>query len=437
MFRKILFPALLAAAFPALAAPTDTHERVLPNGLRVIVKEDHRAPVVTAQVSYKIGSADEIAGKTGLSHALEHMMFKGTKTVPAGEYTRRISALGGQDNAYTSKERTVYFVKIAAQHLPEVLKLEADRMANLNFSNDVFNNEMKVIREERRERTEDSPEGRLYENMIGRAWQKSPNKTGVIGTMKDLHALKADDLRRWYKQWYAPNNATLVVVGDVQPETVFAQAQQYFGSLKRRPLPARRNIAEHMHPKGQSASIKAPVKQPVIMMAWRVPHLTKTDDKLPYALDMLSNVLDGHSAARFGKNLQRGKQIAQDTDIDYSLLARSPQLWLITATPAANVSPRRLKAEIEAQIADIAANGVGEDELQRARTIENANAVFARDSLDARAELIGSLHNSGFRWQDEDEIRRRIGSVSANDIRSAAKMLTPQHEFYVELLPEN
>ena len=219
MLRKILFPALLAAAFPALAAPADTHERVLPNGLRVIVKEDHRAPVVTAQVSYKIGSADEIAGKTGLSHALEHMMFKGTKTVPAGEYTRRISALGGQDNAYTSKERTVYFVKIAAQHLPEVLKLEADRMANLNFSNDVFNNEMKVIREERRERTEDSPEGRLYENMIGRAWQKSPNKTGVIGTMKDLHALKADDLRRWYKQWYAPNNATLVVVGDVQPET--------------------------------------------------------------------------------------------------------------------------------------------------------------------------------------------------------------------------
>ena len=192
-----------------LAAPaitqtaTATHERVLANGLRVIVKEDHRAPVAMIMLWYKVGSADEIAGKTGLSHALEHMMFKGTQTVPAGEYARRISALGGNNNAYTTNEETVYHVNIAAEHLPRVLELEADRMANLNFSDSVFTNEMKVIREERHQRIEDNPQGLLYEELMHQAWQKSPNRTSVIGKMADLHKLTPNDLRQWYKKWWA------------------------------------------------------------------------------------------------------------------------------------------------------------------------------------------------------------------------------------------
>lgn len=456
-----LLPILLLATFPfaSQAAPaasspapltiasstsmqpaqpaTATHERILPNGLRVIIKEDHRAPVAMMMLWYKVGSADEVAGKTGLSHALEHMMFKGTQAVPAGKYAEIISALGGNNNAYTTDEETVYHVNIAAEHLPRVLALEADRMANLNFSDSVFTNEMKVIREERRQRIEDNPQGLLYEELMQRAWQKSPNRTSVIGKMADLHALTANDLRQWYKKWYAPNNATLVIVGDVQPETAFAQAEQYFGSLKKRQLPARQNISEPLsRGKAVQSSIRGNTKQPLITIAYRVPHLTALGEKLPYALDMLTNVLDGHDAARFSKNLLRGKQIAQNIDVGYSLLARSPQLWGISASPAANVSTGSLKTAIEAEIAQIAEHGISQDELNRARTIEQTKAIFAKDSINARASLIGSLQIAGFSWRDENEIRRRIQEVSAADIQAAAKLLTPDRQVYVELLPD-
>ena len=433
----VSLPTAPLAAPASTQAASATHERVLANGLRVIVKEDHRAPVAMIMLWYKVGSADEIAGKTGLSHALEHMMFKGTQTVPAGEYARRISALGGNNNAYTTNEETVYHVNIAAEHLPAVLALEADRMANLNFSDSVFLNEMKVIREERRQRIEDNPQGLLYEELMHQAWQKSPNRTSVIGKMADLHKLTANDLRQWYKKWYAPNNATLVIVGDVQPETAFAQAERYFGSLKKRPLPARQNISEPLsRGKAVQSSIRGNTKQPLITIAYRVPHLTALGEKLPYALDMLTNVLDGHSAARFSKNLVRGKQIAQNIDVGYSLLARSPQLWGISASPAANVSTGSLKTAIEAEIADIAEHGISQDELNRARTIEQTKAIFAKDSINARASLIGSLQIAGFSWRNEDEIRRRIQEVSAADIQAAAKLLTPDRQVYVELLPD-
>lgn len=429
-------PLTIASSTATQPAPsTATHERVLPNGLRVIVKEDHRAPVAMIMLWYKVGSSDEVAGKTGMSHALEHMMFKGTQAVPAGKYAEIISALGGNNNAYTTDEETVYHVNIAAEHLPKVLELEADRMANLNFSNSVFTNEMKVIREERRQRIEDNPQGLLYEEVMQRAWQKSPNRTSVIGKMADLHKLTPNDLRQWYKKWYAPNNATLVIVGDVQPETAFAQAEQYFGSLKKRPLPARQNISEPLsRGKAVQSSIRGNTKQPLITIAYRVPHLTALGEKLPYALDMLTNVLDGHNAARLSKNLLRGKQIAQNIDTGYSLLARSPQLWGINASPAANVSTGSLKTAIEAEIADIAEHGISEEELNRARSIEHAKTIFARDSINACANLIGSLQIAGFSWRDEAEIRRRIQAVSATDIQAAAKLLTKDRQIYVELL---
>ena len=431
-------PLTIASSTATQPAPSiATHERVLPNGLRVIVKEDHRAPVAMIMLWYKVGSSDEVAGKTGLSHALEHMMFKGTQAVPAGKYAEIISALGGNNNAYTTDEETVYHVNIAAEHLPKVLELEADRMANLNFSDSVFTNERKVIREERRQHIEDNPQGLLYEEVMQQAWQKSPNRTSVIGKMADLHKLTPNDLRQWYKKWYAPNNATLVIVGDVQPETAFAQAEQYFGSLKKRPLPARQNISEPLsRGKAVQSSIRGNTKQPLITIAYRVPHLTALGEKLPYALDMLTNVLDGHNAARLSKNLLRGKQIAQNIDTGYSLLARSPQLWGINASPAANVSTGSLKTAIEAEITDIAEHGISEEELNRARSIEHAKTIFARDSINACANLIGSLQIAGFSWRDEAEIRRRIQAVSAADVQAAAKLLTKDRQIYVELLPD-
>ena len=208
----------------ALSAPVltlaQTVSQTLPNGLKIIVKEDRRAPVAVSQLWYKVGSVDEKQGKSGLSHALEHMMFKGTQAVPSGEFSRRVAALGGQNNAYTNRSETVYYENVAAENLPEVLKLEADRMHNLNFSDEEFLNEMNVIREERRQRTEDTADGKLWEQVYLNSFTLPSMKAAVIGYMNDLHTLKADDLRDWYQQYYAPNNAVLVIVGDVDRKSV-------------------------------------------------------------------------------------------------------------------------------------------------------------------------------------------------------------------------
>lgn len=425
---------LLAAALPAFA---QTLKQTLPNGMTVIVREDKRAPVVNSQLWYRVGSVDEKTGKSGLSHALEHMMFKGTADVPAGEFSRRISAMGGNDNAYTSATETVYHETFSKQHLPEVLRLEADRMRNLNFSDKDFINEMKVIREERRQRIDDNPMGSIYEQLHLRAFDKAPNRTAVIGTMKDLHGLKATDLRRWYRQWYAPNNATLVIVGDVDARAVVQNVTDLFGGISPTKLPARADLSETEQKKAAvSAHTVGNTQQPIMMLAYRVPHLQKLDDKLPYALDMLTNVLDGHSAARFDKNLIRGKQMALEIGTYYSLISRQPQMWTVSAMPAANVQAAELRRAIEAEIADIAANGVSEEELERARVRERSATIYSRDNIENQASLIGTLETNGFAYNDEDEIRRRLQAVSAADIQAAAQLLTdPRRAVYLQLNP--
>lgn len=415
----------------------ETLHRKLDNGMQIIVSEDHRSPVVLTQLWYKIGSMDEVAGKTGLSHALEHMMFKGTDNVPAGEYSRQISALGGNENAYTSPEETVYHVTIAAPHLEQVLRLEADRMVNLNFNDDVFNNEMNVIREERRQVVEDNPHARLYEILLGQAWQKIGNRTHTIGVMADLHNLQAADLRQWYRQWYAPNNATLVIVGDVDATKTLDLAEHYFGKIPARKLPARTNNDEIMQRDTPASSHTGQTQQPLMMLGFRVPHLQKLDDTLPYALDMLVTILDGHSAARFSRHLIRGSQIAQNIDISYNLLSRQPQMWTISAMPAQGVSLPQLRAAIEAQIDDIAKNGVSAAELQRAITQEQTGEIYGRDSMHSRAYFIGTLENVGFSYRDETEIRRRLTSVTPEQVQAAAQLLSRERAVYAELLPES
>lgn len=431
MFRKTLL-ALLVFALPAGAA---TLKETLPNGLQVIVQEDNRAPVVMSQIWYKVGAVDEKIGKSGLSHALEHMMFKGTNTVPSGEFTRRVSAMGGTLNAYTTATETVYHENTAKEHLPKLLEMEADRMVNLNFSNKDFINEMKVIREERRESVEDNPMGSMYEQMLYRAYNKPSNRTTVIGKMRDLHRLTAQDLRAWYKKWYVPNNATIVIVGDVDAKQTIELVKQKFGHIPAKKLPERNNIAEIEEKKPTSAHAFGNTQQPIILLAYRVPNLKNLDDSMPYALDMLTTILDGHTAARLESQLVRGKQLALETDTRYTLIDRQPQLLQISAMPREGVKATELKAAIAAQIANIAQNGVSEDELQRTRRQQETTAVFNRDSMANQASLIGMLQTNGFQWDDDQRIRQRLQQVTAAEIQAAAKLLTPKREVFITLYP--
>lgn len=425
----------LALLLGTALVQAQTLSATLANGMNVVVKEDARAPVAVSQLWYRVGSQDEHSGKTGLSHALEHMMFKGTATVPAGEFSRRVATWGGNDNAYTTRTVTVYHQVVAAKHLSDVLAMEADRMINLNFSDVDFNNEMKVIREERRLRTDDNPSGKLWELMNETAFVQPYNRAPVIGYMADLNSLRAADLRRWYRQWYAPNNATLVIVGDVDAKQTIQTVTHLFGGLSARPLPPRHEGQEPVAQRGTHAQTAAPSELPMLSIVYSAPSLRRLDDTLPYALSVLHDALAGDGTARLQKNWVRQQPLAVAVGADYDLLARADGLFVLTGYPAKGVDTARLQAALQGEIAAIAQKGITEAEVQRVRTQAEAGREYAKDSMSTQAQIIGGLENAALGWQAEDEVQRRLQAVSGADVQAAARFLQAQKPTVVVLNP--
>jgi zinc protease len=262
--------ASLLIAGPAMANP---YETTLPNGLRVIVKEDRRAPVAVHMVWYRVGAMDEKDGTTGVAHLLEHMMFKGTKKLKPGEFNEIVARAGGSDNAFTSQDYTAYFQRVPAAALPRMIELEADRMRNLVINDDEFERELKVVMEERRLRTDDKPQAQVYEQLMASAFTAHPYRRPIIGWMNDLENMRPDDARDWYHRWYAPNNAYVVVVGDVDHKAVFSLVKKHYGRMKAEPLPVRKTTAEPLQTGQRRVVVKAPAEVPQIVMAWKVPRL--------------------------------------------------------------------------------------------------------------------------------------------------------------------
>jgi len=434
-FTLFLFAlAATAAMTPARAAP-ETFETTLGNGMKVIVRPDHRAPVVMSQVWYRIGSVDEFNGTTGISHVLEHMMFKGTTKVPSGEFSRRVAAAGGKENAFTSRDQTVYHQQLAARHLPLVLELEADRMRNLVLDEAEFKKEIQVVMEERRWRIEDQPGSQVYETMIGTALQAHPYRIPVIGYMDDLRNLTIDDVRTWYKRWYAPNNATLVVVGDVQPEAVFKLATRFFGPLKPSVLPSRKPQKEPAQTGIRRVRVKAVAEEPTLTMAWRAPGLTDPEgDWMPYALDVLAGVLDGYPGARLNTRLVREQRIAVDVDAGYDAIGRGPSLFMLGGAPAPGHAVDDLEKALREQIRDIAERGVRPEELARARSQVVAGQVFARDSISAQARMIGELESAGLGYRTEDRLLEKLREVTPGQVQQVARELLVDDTLTVAVL---
>ncbi|AXK38588.1 M16 family metallopeptidase [Crenobacter cavernae] len=433
-WHKLVVAGLFAAAAGAAAA--ETVEATLENGLKVVVRRDARAPVAVSQLWYRVGSVDEVNGRTGLSHLLEHMMFKGTKTVPAGEFSRRIAAAGGQDNAFTSRDYTVYFQQLAANRLPLSLTLESDRMANLTIADDVFKKELEVVKEERRWRTDDQPTGILAETLYANAFVANPVRYPVIGWMDDIQNMKPDDLRAWYREWYAPNNATLVVVGDVDPQAVIALARKEFEPLKSKTLAERRPQREPEQKGVRRVSVKAPSELSYLTLAWQVPRLTRLAEADPYALSMLTELLDGHDAARLPRHLVREKKVALSASSSYDPLGRGATLFTLTAVPANGADMGKLEAALKGEIARIAQGGVSEVELARVRRQVEASRVFEKDSMFGQAMQIGSLESLGFSWRDEDEMNRRLLAVDAAAVKRAAQSLVDDKLTVVTLVAQ-
>ena len=417
-----MFFILLLGLGLAANARAEVAERTLANGLKVIVKTDRRAPVVVSQVWYRVGSMDESYGTTGVAHALEHMMFKGTPAVPGGEFSRQIAAAGGRENAFTSRDHTAYFQTLQKDRLELALKLEADRMSNLTLAPEDFAKEIQVVMEERRMRTDDEPHALVYENFMATAFEAHPYRHPVIGWMGDLKNMTVGDARVWYRSWYVPNNATLVVAGDVEPEAVFALAEKYFGAIPSRALPERKPMVEPVQSGARRVVTRTPAKLPYLIMAWPVPKLADpARDWEPYALEVLAGVLDGNASARLSQHLVKERKIATQVGAGYDDAARGPVQFMLDATPAEGHGVDEVQAALRQEIVRIQREGISGKELDRVRAQVLAGQVFQRDSLFYQAMQIGEWVTAGLDYRLLDKRFERIKAVTAAQVQDVAK----------------
>jgi zinc protease len=419
LIKKLLF---LLLATPAMVL-ANTQEYKLENGLKIIVQEDHRSPVVVSQVWYKAGALDEVNGKTGVAHVLEHMMFKGTKKVPAGQFSRKIAAAGGRENAFTSQDYTAYFQQLEKSQLPLSFELEADRMANLNLTKEEFEKEIKVVMEERRWRTDDKPQAQVNEHFNSAAFRTHPYGRPVVGWMSDLENMRVEDTREWYNHWYAPNNAVLVVVGDVKADEVYKLAKQHFGKIKPKAVPERKPQKEPPQIGERRVVVKAPAKLPSLQMGFHTPVLSDPNqDWEPYALEILASVLSGNDSARLNQNLVRESQIAVDVGAGYDMIARGRQgLFELAGSPSEGKTVAELETAILQQIEKIKESGVTAEELKRVKAQVIAADVYQRDSVFYQAMQIGQLELTGFSWKILKDYPAKLSAVTSEQVQEVAK----------------
>ena len=417
---------LLAAVFsllpPGAHAASDTHEFRLANGLKLIVKEDHRAPTVANMVWYRAGSIDEQSGTTGVAHVLEHMMFKGTKKLKPGEFSKKVAELGGRENAFTSRDYTAYHQQVEKSRLEQVMALEADRMQNLTMDPAEFAKEIRVVMEERRLRTDDQPMALLMEALNATAFVASPYRHPVVGWMDDLQNMTAADALAWYQRWYAPNNAVVVIAGDVDPAQVHRLAEKYFGKIPPKTLPRTKPQEEPKQLGIRRVTVKAPAENPYLVMAYKVPKLLDVEkDDDPFALEVLAAVLDGYDNARLPAKLVRTDRIANSVDAGYDGTARGPVLFMLSGEPTRDTTPEQLEAALRAEVERIAKDGVSADELKRVKAQLIASQVYKRDSVFGQAMEIGAMELSGFSHRLIDRMIERLSAVTPAQVQAVAQ----------------
>ncbi len=426
---------LALPAWPAAAAtPTaDAQQFTLHNGMTLIVKPDHRAPTAVNMVWVRVGSMDEVDGTTGVAHVLEHLLFKGTPTVAEGVFSRRVAAMGGNENAFTSKDYTGYYQQIPAQRLQEMMRLEADRFANSQWSDTVFAKELEVVKEERRLRTDDEPHARLNEALEATIFLAHPYRRPVVGWMADLQAMTADDARAFYQRWYTPANAVVVVAGDVDVAQVQAWAEQTYGSIPARAVPQRKPQEDPAQVGMRRLAFKVPAEQAFVSLAFKVPALSPAalaaaagspqavaaDDAL--ALTVLAALLSGYDGARLERALTQSRgHVADSAGASYGLAGRGPQLFTLFGVPAQGKTPAQVEQALRAEITRIARDGVGEAELRRVKVQWEAGEIYKRDSVFNQAEALGRNWIQGFALDSEERLIARLRTVTARQVQAVA-----------------
>lgn len=416
-FALMIFFTLLSSQSQAVV-----HKFTLDNGLKILVKEDHRAPVAVSIIWYNVGSADEPGGLTGVSHALEHLMFKGTSKYAAGSFSKIIAGVGGQENAFTSYDYTAYYEKMAAAQLPVSFELEADRMQNLLLNQKEFAKEIKVIQEERRMRTDDNPQALTMERYMAAANLSDPYHHPVVGWMSDLQQMTVADARAWYRNFYSPDNAVLVVAGDVQPKKVKELAQLYFGGLQRHPDYNRKKQTPPPGLGPKSVDIHAPAKVPLLISGFTVPGVNTAQQAWePYALEVIAGILDAGESSRLTRNLVRGNRTAASVGVQYNMYTRYPTQFVFYGIPAKLHSLADVKAGIMKEIKRLQTEPVSEMELNRIKTQIIAQKTFEKDSIFGQAMELGLLETIGAGYETAEKYPERIRQITSEQIQQTAK----------------
>lgn len=398
-----------------------TFETTLKNGLKVIIREDHRAPMVMTQIWYKVGSTDESGNTLGISHVLEHMMFKGTSKVPNDEFTRISRIYGGSINAATFTNYTNYYQLYPKAYFPMALELEADRMSNLLLRQQDFEPEMKVVMEERRQRTEDNPRSRAFERFKWISYPTSHYRQPVIGHMKTLNNIQLNDVKQWYKTWYTPNNAILVIVGDIESEQALLQVQKYFADTPLRATPQRNDVLEFEHLGYRHMEINTDVQVPNLYMTWNVKSLASAiNPQDAYALTIIRSLLDSGISSRLQDRLVRDRKLLTSVSVSYDPYNRGDSLFSISALPANGVSFEDAQKAIQTEVDALKTEDIPKHELERITTRFVSNLIYNQDSIAGQAKMIGNLEVNGLSYRLMDELPKYYENVSMSDIQRVA-----------------
>ncbi|MEQ1681836.1 MAG: pitrilysin family protein [Nitrospira sp.] len=430
-WRIHLLTALLVFGSISIVLGAEPSEYILSNGMKVLLVEVPKAPVATVQVWYKVGSRNEVMGRAGLSHMLEHMMFKGTARYPKGSFSRIVRKNGGIDNAFTGQDFTAYFENVAADRVGLALELEADRMQGLLLDHSEFQTERDVVKEERRLRSEDDPQGALVEALFAQAFLSHPYHWPVIGWFADLDAMSLEDLQRHYDTFYSPNNATLVVVGDIKADALLPMIKRLFEPIPRGPSP-KQTLAPEPEQRGERRFLlKREAQVPFVMMGFRVPNYSSEDS---YALDILESVLSHGKSSRLYQNLVYEQKNSLSVGAEYSLIQADPGLFYFYALVNPTAKVEAVEEALHREIQRLQNEPPSEQELQRAKNQVEASRVFEQDSNFRHAMLLGQLESVGAGWRRLDQYIERIRAITAKDIQRVAKQYLTQDNRTIGIL---
>lgn len=434
----MLVAGCVAIARPAAAQVFNPETFTLANGLQVVVISNHRSPIVTHMVWYKTGAADEAWGKSGIAHFLEHLMFRGTRDVPPGEFSKIVARNGGRDNAFTSYDYTGYFQNVARDRLELVMKLESGRMAGLALTDEVVNPERDVILEERRQVVENRPGALLREQMNAALFLNHPYHRPIIGWEHEMRALTRADAVAWYEKYYTPTNAILIVAGDITVADLKPLAERYYGPIPAREVPPRVRPQEPPPRVPRRVELKDHrVAQPSITRSYLAPSYVAGETEHAYALQVLAELLGGAATSRLNRTLVLDQQLATSAGAWYDPTALDLGSFGLSANARSGVEIAAVEAALDAQIQKLLTDGASDDEVERAKSRMRAAAVYARDSLSAGARVIGAALTTGQTIADVEAWPQRIGAVTTAQVNAAARaILVPERSVTGLLLPK-